>query len=297
MTVRKNLRLRRSYLFAPGNNAKLLDKVFGAGADAVVLDLEDAVPPGQKERAREMVAQTVGGRDASVDVPATWVRINHPGSEWWREDVQAVVARGLTGIRIPKVNTVNEVELVADALDGAEIDRGLERGSIPLVCTIESALGVMNLESIARGRRVIGFAYGASDLTRDLGAELAGDELETLYIRSRLVLVSAARGLQPPIASVQTDLADEQRLEQTTLAARRLGFFGRSCIHPRQVPIINEVFTPDPRRVANAREIVAQYREHVASGSGSFSMPDGQFVDEAIARQAEALVALADSLD
>lgn len=297
MTVRRNLKLRRSYLFAPGNNGKLLGKVFEAGADAVVLDLEDAVPPPEKPKARQMVADALARRGPSNHTPAAWVRINHPASSWWREDVEAVVGTALTGIRIPKVNTVNEVERVADALDGLEAERGLERGSVPLICTIESALGIMNLESIARGRRVVGFAYGASDLTRDLGAELAGDEIETLYVRSRLVLVSAAMGLQPPIASVQTDLADEDRLASTTHAARRLGFFGRSCIHPRQVPVVNEIFTPDAGRVAKAREIVASYREHVASGSGSFSMPDGQFVDEAIARQAEALVALADSLD
>jgi citrate lyase subunit beta/citryl-CoA lyase len=295
MTVPKRVQLRRSYLFAPGNNRKLLGKVFDAGADAVVLDLEDAVPPAEKPAAREMVRETLQER-APATSPGIFVRVNHPATDWWREDVRAVVGPWLTGIRLPKANAVQEVEKVADLLDEAEPAAGLERGATPLICTIESAVGVMNLERIARARRVVGFAYGASDLSRDLGAELVGDELETLYVRSRLVLVSAALGLQPPIASVQTDLADTDRLRSTTLAARRLGFFGRSCIHPKQLPIVHEVFTPDPERVERARAIVRAYREQVASGSGSFSMPDGQFVDEAIARQAEALVDLAESL-
>jgi citrate lyase subunit beta/citryl-CoA lyase len=296
MTAPRRVGLRRSYLFAPGNNAKLLGKVFDAGADAVVLDLEDAVPAAQKPEAREMVRAALAEREPGVS-PGVFVRVNHPSTGWWKDDVAAVVAPALTGIRLPKVNGVQEVEKVADLLDEVEAAAGLERGSTPIVCTIESAVGVMNLERIARARRVVGFAYGASDLTRDLGAELVGDEIETLYVRSRLVLVSAALGLQPPIASVQTDLADSERLRATTRAARRLGFFGRSCIHPKQLPIVHEVFTPDPERVARARAVVQAYREHVAAGSGSFSMPDGQFVDEAIARQAEALVRLADSLD
>jgi citrate lyase subunit beta/citryl-CoA lyase len=296
MTIRSRMKLRRSYLFAPGNNEKLLGRVFDAGADAVVLDLEDAVPPAEKPNARERVRETLAAREPDRG-PGVFVRINHPSTEWCAEDVAAVTGPALTGVRIPKANAVEEVERVADLLDRAEARAGLERGTVPLICTIESAMGVMNLEKIARGRRVVGFAYGASDLTRDLGAELAGDELETLYVRSRMVVVSAALGLQPPIASVQTDLANEERLRSTTLAARRLGFFGRSCIHPKQLSIVHEVFTPDPDRVARAREIVRAYRERVAAGSGSFSMPDGQFVDEAIARQAEGLVELADSLN
>jgi len=296
MTIRSRMKLRRSYLFAPGNNDKLLGKVFAAGADAVVLDLEDAVPAAEKPSAREKVREALAARDAAGG-PGVFVRINHPSTEWCAEDVAAVIGPALAGVRIPKVNTLDEVERVADLLDRAESGAGLDRGTTPLICTIESAIGVMNLEKIARGRRVVGFAYGASDLTRDLGAELAGDELETLYARSRMVVVSAALGLQPPIASVQTDLAGDERLRSTTLAARRLGFFGRSCIHPKQLPIVHEVFTPDPGRVERAREIVRAYRGHVAAGSGSFSMPDGQFVDEAIARQAEALVDLADALD
>lgn len=296
MAARPRAKLRRSYLFAPGNNEKLLSKVFHAGADAVVLDLEDAVPASQKDTARERVREALARLDPTGS-PAVFVRVNHPSTPWCEQDVAAVASPVLAGVRIPKANGIDDVERVAGLLDRNEPRAGVEPGSTPLVCTIESALGAMNLERIAGGRRVLGFAYGASDLSRDLGIEPSPDEVETLYVRSRMVTVSAAMGLQPPIASVQTDLADSQRLRATTLAARRLGFFGRSCIHPKQLPIVHEVFTPAPERVARAREIVQAYREHAAAGSGSFSLPDGQFVDEAVARQAEAIVQLAESLE
>ena len=133
----------------------------------------------------------------------------------------------------------------------------------------------MAAESIARAPRVGGFAYGSTDLARDLGAEPGPEETETLFARSRLVLASRVAGVRPPIASVQTDLADEERLRATTLAARRMGFFGRSCIHPKQLAVIHEVFTPDPRRVALAREIVESYRQALEAGSAAFTLPSG----------------------
>lgn len=287
--------MRRSYLFAPGNHAKLLAKVFGAGADAVVLDLEDAVPPAEKDRAREVVRETLEHRGETL-APATYVRINHVSTPWWRDDVFAAVVPGIAGLRIPKVESALEARKVARAVAEAERANGVAPGSVLLTGTIESAAGVLAAAEIAKADRVEALCFGATDLARDMGAEPGRDEIETLYARSHLVLVSRAAGIRPPIASVQIDLKDEERLLETTRAARRLGFFGRSCIHPKQLPVIHRVFTPSAESVARAREIVRAYERAKAAGSGAFTMPDGGFVDEAIARQAEDLVALADAL-
>ncbi|MBV9121206.1 MAG: HpcH/HpaI aldolase/citrate lyase family protein, partial [Chloroflexi bacterium] len=179
------LPLIRSWLYAPGNNPKLLRKVFEAGADAVILDLEDAVPASEKGRAREAVAEAVA---ASVPGPVLFVRINHPGSSEAILDVEAVAGPGLRGLRIPKVETAATVTQVESWLQQAG-------SSAALVCNIESARGAWNAAEIASaGERVVALAFGAVDFCRDINAELGADGDEVLYARSRLVLDSRVAG-------------------------------------------------------------------------------------------------------
>ena len=173
--------MHRSYLFAPGHNAKLLAKVFDAGADAVMLDLEDAVPPDAKARARAMVAQVCAER-------ATWVRINAVGTAACEADLDAVAGLA-AGLRVPKVESAEEVQWVAERAPGT-----------PLICAIETARGVLAAAEIATVGGVRHLSIGGVDLRRDLNA---GDgNLQTLYVRSHLVVVSRAAGLDPPIDSV-----------------------------------------------------------------------------------------------
>jgi citrate lyase subunit beta/citryl-CoA lyase len=180
----------RSWLYAPGNNAKLLERVFTAGADAVILDLEDAVPPAEKARARAMVA----------------------------------------------------------------------------------------------------------DFLRDVGGAMTEDALETLYARSQLVLAARLSGIRSPVEGVYTRLDDDAGLEHTTRQSRAVGFFGRSALHPRQVPIINAVFTPSEAEVAWANMVMDAASRAEASGSSALRLPNGDFVDVAIVRRAEATLRLAQSL-
>src|SRR5262245_43893600 len=164
------MRLRpiRSWLYAPGNNPKLLQRVFTAGADAVILDLEDAVPPGEKERARGMVAEAVQSRVGETE-PALFVRINHPQTGLARDDVQAVLGAGLDGLRVPKVESAETVRLVESWTEG----------SVPLVCNIESAAGVWAAREIAAASpRVLALAFGAADFLRDVHGEATADALE-----------------------------------------------------------------------------------------------------------------------
>lgn len=255
--------MTRSWLFAPGNNEKLLEKVFTAGADEVLLDLEDAVPQDLKDRAREMVHEVLASKRA-------WVRVNKPRTEICERDLKAVVDLA-AGIRIPKVESAEEVEWVKTRAPG-----------LHLTATIESALGLVRSFEIAASEGVANLAYGGADLAVDLGIDEAGEE-ETLYARSHLVIASRAAGIEAPSDGVYTQLNDDEGLRRSAQRAKRLGFGGKSAIHPRQVPIINDVFTPSDADRDWARRVLAAFK---SSGGAATKMEDGTFVDTAVAERA-----------
>jgi citrate lyase subunit beta/citryl-CoA lyase len=287
--------LARSYLYAPGNVERLLHKVFNAGADAVVLDLEDAVPPQKKVEARRVVAGVLRDREKQGGSPI-YVRINSLSSGLWREDVEAIVQPALHGIRVPKVESREQIQALDRALSEVEERKGLDRGAIRLVPAVENAAGVLAAADIVKSPRVESLGGGGLDLIRDIGAEPDPSGLSTLYAHSYMILVSRAAGLIPPVASVYPRVPDLDGLQATTEAAKRLGFFGRSCIHPAQIPVIHEVFTPSPAQVARAHAIVEAFNRAAADGNGAFVMEDGEFVDKAVADRAQAVVHLADRL-
>src|SRR5215471_7124668 len=205
----------RSWLYAPGNNAKLLERVFTAGADAVILDLEDAVPPGEKLRARSMVAEAVRSR-AGRKGPAVFVRVNHPDTGLAEADVKAMVGPGLDGLRVPKVESADTVASIAR----------WSGGGIPLVCNIESAAGVWNARDVAAtSPDVLTLAFGSADFLRDVHGLATPEALETLHARSQLVLACRVVGVRPPVDGVYPQLVDDAGLEQTTRQSRALGFF------------------------------------------------------------------------
>ncbi|MGH9839801.1 MAG: HpcH/HpaI aldolase/citrate lyase family protein [Blastocatellia bacterium] len=286
--------IARSYLFAPGNNQKLLAKVFDAGADAVVLDLEDAVPLNQKLEARRMIADALS-RPLAGKAPA-YVRINAVSTDLWQDDIAAAVAPGLRGIRLAKAESAEEVRRASEALALAEGKAGIPVGALRIVPTIESARGVIAAFEIASAPRVESLSFGAADFIRDIGATVDGDESQTLYARSHLVAASRAAGIQPPVASVFTNLKDLEGLRRTTQQAAHLGFFGRSCIHPSQVAVVNEVFTPTQEAIAEAEAVVRAFDEAVASGAGVATLANGQFIDAPIVARAKAVLTLAASL-
>jgi len=267
--------MHRSYLFAPGDNAKLLDRVFGAGADAVMLDLEDAVPPGAKALARRMVAGVLAERPA-------WVRINALGSRLAAADLDAVAPLA-AGLRLPKVESAEDVQWVVDRCG---------RCVPPLICAIESARGLLAAQEVASVDGVRHLSVGGVDLRRDL--DVGDGDLPLLHARSHLVVVSRAAGLAPPIDSVYPRLDDPKGLRAQTEFARSLGFFGKSAIHPRQLGVLHDVFTPSDDELAWAREVVAAF---AAAGGGAARLPGGEFVDRPVAERAHGLLALAAELD
>ncbi len=295
------LRPVRSHLYAPGNSEKLLDRVMSAGADAVVLDLEDAVPPPEKERARELVAATVRARAADPD-PLVFVRVNHPSTGLTANEVASVVCAGIAGIRVPKTESAGDVRQVATWIAKAEREVGLPAGSVALIPIIESAKGAWRAEEIAGADpRVLALAYGAADFVRDLDARPGAGGTETLYARSRLVLASRVAGVRPPIDSVLTRLDDEAALRAEAAQARALGYFGKSAIHPRQLPAIHEAFTPTAEEVAHARAILSAQdaAERTGSGATTTAAAGGagrEFVDVAVVRRARQTLELAERL-
>jgi citrate lyase subunit beta/citryl-CoA lyase len=261
--------VNRSYLFAPGHNPKLVEKVYTAGADAVILDLEDGVPDDAKDRARAAVADAVRRRPALV-------RVNPPRTTAGSADVDAV-APYAAAIRIPKCESAEDVAWVAARAPG-----------VPLVPAIETARGVLAAQEIAAAPGVVHLSIGGLDLLRDL---YAGDgTLPMLYVRSHLVVVSRAAGLPPPVDSVYPLLDDDAGLRAEAQFVRSLGFGAKSAIHPRQVPILNEVFAPSARDLDWARAVLAAFE---AAGRGATRLPDGEFVDLPVAQRAQRLLDIA----
>jgi len=291
--LRSRPSLCRSFLFAPGSNQHLIKKVFNAGADAVVLDLEDSVLPDQKQHARQIVGATLN-QARNEEGPRVFVRINPISTNLWRDDVHQVVMQALDGIRLAKAESAAEIEALDAEISKAEDQADIPNGSICVVPTIESAVGVQAAAEIARQPRVEALCFGAADFVSDVGADLDPTELQTLYAKSHLVLVSRAARIQPPIDSVYLSIKDLEGLRASSLAARRLGFFGRSCIHPTQIPILHEVFTPSAKQVAEAKAILEAFQKASSKSFGAFLMEDGRFVDQAITRRAREIIALAE---
>ena len=258
----------RSWLFAPGHDKKLLTRVFECGADAVLLDLEDAVPANLKELARGLVAQVAAARPC-------WVRVNRTSTTECALDLEALKGVVL-GFRLPKVESATDVDWVAERAPGVALD-----------CTIESARGVMNAYEIASARACKFLSYGGIDLALDLGIE--GGDMETLFARSAIVVAARAADKPPPSDGVHVQLNDDQGLRREAEAARRVGFFGKSAIHPRQVPIINDVFAPTPSELAWAERVLAAFE---ASRGAATRLDDGEFVDRPVAERARRLKGL-----
>jgi citrate lyase subunit beta/citryl-CoA lyase len=261
----------RSYLFAPGHNEKLLGKVFDTGADAVILDLEDAVPPDDKDTAREMVGDALTAHSA-------WVRINAARTPQAAADLAAVGALA-HGIRIPKVESVDDVSWVRDRAPGK-----------PLLCAIETARGVANALQIAEQPSVAHLALGGIDLQRDLGVADGGAPLQ--YVRSHLVVASRAAGIGQPIDSVYPHINDEEGLRREATMSRSLGLFGKSAIHPAQLAAIHAVFEPDADEVRWAQQVLAAFD---ASNGAAARLPNGEFVDLPVAERARNVLQLAKS--
>ena len=281
---------RRSFLFTPGDSRRKIEKGAQLAVDAVILDLEDAVAPIQKAYARQTVVTSL--TDVDFGRTERLVRVNAPDTPLLAADVDAVAGTNVDGIVVSKVETAAHVQAVDERLSVAERENGRAAGSIRLFALIETALGVMNIKEIAQvTSRLEGFLFGAEDLAVDLGAARTPAGWEVFYARTSVITAAAAYGLAA-IDMVYVDLDDPAGLEAEAAFARQLGYTGKMAIHPRQVAVINRIFSPSAAEIGRAQRLLAAYEAHVVDGVGAFAM-DGRLVDRPIVRAAERILARA----
>ncbi|SKC71727.1 HpcH/HpaI aldolase/citrate lyase family protein [Krasilnikoviella flava] len=266
-------------LYVPADRPDRVAKALSSGADAVLVDLEDAVAPAAKDAARGHLVRLLGGEG---DGPAVQVRVNHASTPWHAEDVAALAAlpRGV-GARVPKVESVAEVRALADALPGRRLH-----------LLLESALGVERAFELATASpRVASVGLGEADLRSDLRVD---DDAGLTWARARVVVAARAAGLPAPAMSAYTHVRDLEGLAASCRAGRALGFCGRTAIHPAQLATIREAFAPRPDEVARAREVVRVVADAADAGTGTVVLPDGTFLDVAMVERARWTLALAE---
>jgi citrate lyase subunit beta/citryl-CoA lyase len=270
---------RRSVLFSPGDRPELMRKAPRSGADTVVFDLEDAVAPARKAEARMAVRDVLADPAFDPDCEVA-VRIGDAAA-----DLAALPPDArLDALVVPKVGSLADVVEVRDVLDGG--DR-----SLPLFALVETATGVLNAATVASADAVDALVFGAEDFAASIGATRTEEGTEVLYARQRVLVAARAAGVDA-IDTLVTDYEDDEALRHDTATTVRLGYDGKLAIHPRQVAIINEAFTPDPDRVAWARRVLAARDDAEAAGRGVFSV-DGEMIDAPLVAQAERVLARA----
>jgi citrate lyase subunit beta/citryl-CoA lyase len=251
----------QTLLFVPGTRPDRFDKAAGSGADAVILDLEDAVRPPDKATARVVVREYVTSHRALV-------RVNGFDTKWFKEDIAALVdAQALTGIVLPKTESPDQIaELIA-----------LLGRSLPVLALIESALGVREVDLIATAPQTARLVFGSLDFALDAGITVrSSDDQELLYARSAIVIASRAARLPGPVDGVQPEIDDDLATTLSTRRAADLGFTGKLCLHPRQVPLMRSAFAPSDDEVRWARRII----DAAGSSEGAAVRVDGAMIDQ-----------------
>lgn len=277
----------RSVLFAPGNRADLIAKLPRSAPDAVVLDLEDAIPATAQAKADARPVLRDAARELIASAPhlAVFVRVNAPHSPYFAGDL-AVLTPELAGVVVPKLESAADAALVGAAL----AERGL---NLPLMAGLETGAGVWNAREIMEAGNV-GWAYfGAEDYTTDLGGARTPAGTEVLYARSHVALAARLAGV-PALDIVVTRLNDEAAFREDAALGRALGYSGKLCIHPAQVALAHDHFGPTPAELGRARALLAAAHEAALSGHGAFSF-EGQMVDEPMLAKARTLLATEES--
>ncbi|HZO30126.1 MAG TPA: CoA ester lyase [Chloroflexota bacterium] len=286
--------VRRSSLILPVNVRRFVERAYTRGADAIVLDLEDSVPPREKAAARELVPESIelagrGGADVMV-------RINK-AFELAVADLDASIHPGLTGIVFPKVESPVEVQIVDRLIAEREMERGLPVGEIEVAVLVETALGVQHMAAIAcASPRIVSLSLGSEDFTKDIAVEPSADGEEQEYGKGMTIVAARLAGIQPQgLSSTLANFSDLEGLERSARRAAKIGFKGASCIHPTQVPILNRAYSPDPDAVEYAYRVINVYEETEAAGRASVSL-DGKMIDIPIVDRARTLVARAEAI-
>jgi len=290
-----SLRIRRSTLIFPVNVRKFIEKAHTRDADAISLDLEDSVPPAEKAEARKRVKEAIGmaGRGGAEIL----VRINNE-PDLIIEDIDAAVHPGLFGIHFPKVESAEQVHRLDALLEAKEKERGMPPGSLTVSAHIETPLGLLNAEAIARASsRLESLSIGPEDYCFELGVEPSESGIELLYAVSRVVTLCKAYKLRAHgIVGSVAGFRKLDQFEQAAVRGRQMGTEGAGCIHPDQVKILHRVFSPDPEAVRYAYRVVAAFEEGVQKKTASVSL-EGKMIDIPVYYRARRTIERAEAIE
>ena len=288
------MELYRSFIFVPGNRENMLERARSFKADVIMVDLEDSVPPGEKATARDMAKDWVPALQREGH--RVMVRVNSLDTGLTRVELETLVSPELYGISLGKVESKWNIQDVDRMLRPIEPLAGVEPGSTKIVAWAETASALVDARDIAASSpRVIALAFGAEDFTNDMGIERsdAGDEVQ---VPRSLVPVAARAANVASLDSPFVAFQDPGALRADSQKARQMGYTGKHAIHPSQIDIINEVFSPAPDEVAYARRIVEAWNKAQSEGRGSLAM-DGRMVDVPVVKRAQNLLAFADAIE
>ena len=285
-------RALRSFLFVPGTRTNLLPKALATGADAIILDLEDSVPPAQKDQARQSVAVEL----AQSPERLTFLRINPPRLGLLEQDLAVLAPHGAQAVMVPKVEGARDIEEIDVRLAAHELDAGLDAGAISILVVIESSMGLRNLfDALSHTKRVRGAALATAeegDFMCDIGGQWTATGEALAYARGKFVCDARAAKMTWLVDGAFMQLADEPALECESRLARTHGFNGKVAVHPRQVAPINRVFTPTDAEVERAQKLIDAFRSAETQGRGALQF-QGMMVDYANVRWAEQILSLA----
>jgi citrate lyase subunit beta/citryl-CoA lyase len=286
--------LNRSFLFAPGNVPRRVEKAFTLDADAVIVDLEDSVANSEKEATRKPVAEALKRERRCRG----YVRVNAPSTPFCYGDLVETVHQGIDGVVLPKVESAADLHAIDWLLAALERERGIAEGSIDLIAQVETAAGVQRVDRILQARslrpypgpwRVKRVAFGAADYAHELGLTVGFEEAELADARARVVLASRAAGIENPLDSPWFHFKEAAAFQRALERSRRGGFQGRLCVHPDQIAPVNAAYLPGDDEVAHAERIVAAFKEAEARGAAAIQV-DGQMVDYPVVHRARAVL-------
>jgi citrate lyase subunit beta / citryl-CoA lyase len=284
-------RALRSFLFVPGTRTNLLSKALATGADAIIFDLEDSVPPGQKQEARALVSIELARSPERL----TFVRINHPRLGNLAKDLAALAPHGAQAVMVPKVEGTRDIEEIDARLAAHELDAGLEVGAIGILVVIESSVGLRNLfDTVSHTKRVRGAALASAeegDFMCDIGGQWAATGEALTYARGKFVCDARAAKMTWLVDGAFMQLGNEPALECESRLARRHGFNGKVAVHPSQVKSINRIFSPTDAEVERAQKLIAAFRGAESQGRGAIQF-EGMMVDYANVRWAEQILSI-----
>lgn len=288
----KAVQLFRSLLFVPGHRERMLQRAPTAGADVIVIDLEDAVPPDEKRTARALTKQAIGTLARAGQT--VYVRVNGVHTGETRADLRAIVRRDLAGIVLPKTEEPQDIRDLEVLLREAEMKHRVRPGDIHIIPLIESTRGLLRVQEIAEtSDRLVAMSIGGEDYTAELGVPRDDAGVALAHLRYVVIQAAVASGLVP-IDTPYTDVRNEEQLRAETALARAMGFKGKYVIHPGQVPVVNELFTPSAEEVQQARSILSAAKRVGRRDRGVFAV-NGRMVDAPVLERARKLIAVADA--